>query len=212
MLLCSSFPTKRAHVALLVRTFCLTLHQPSGPRGRCWSVLCFQSVPTNRAERALLVRTFFLTSFFSDLHPSFKNAGTKHESLDGLHCKKILQPIGPKWHCWSGLRHALSRMPAPSTKLLMEFFSKKCPNQSGPSGTVGQDFKSSLPSLKILTNFFPKKNSQPSGPKWRCWSGLRFFVTWSTAEKPRQPFFPPCFCKLARSVYLLFLTWHATIL
>ena len=72
---------------------------------------------------------------------SVKSARSEHDDLDGFLAKKLSQPIGPEWHCWSGLRHVLSRMPTPSKGHLMGFF-QKVSKPSSASGAVGQVFRS----------------------------------------------------------------------
>ena len=76
------------------------------------------------------------------------------------------QPNGPKRHCWSegGSVNILTRF---FPKFFALFVSWQCPNQSGPSGSVGQDSDMLAdPSPETLI-------SQPSGPQWHCWSGLQ---------------------------------------
>ena len=59
--------------------------------------------------------------------------------LPPLSVLAVSQPIGPKWHCWSGLGHA--HLIQHQAQNLDGFPSIKCPSQTGPSGTVGQDFR-----------------------------------------------------------------------
>ena len=97
---------------------------------------------------------------------SLSKSPTKRAMMALLVRLRNSQPNGPKRHCWSegGSVNILTRF---FPKLFALFVSWQCPNQSGPSGSVGQDSDMLAdPSPETLI-------SQPSGPQWHCWSGLQ---------------------------------------
>ena len=121
-----------------------TLHQPNGPRGRCWSVLRLRSVPTKRdqgtvgqnllcnllvfrlastkrAERALLVGALFAVC-------------PNQSGREGTVGQDLL-PYLPLCYC-NAVCHPISGV----DMCVLTCFAGDCfPHPSGPCGAVGRD-------------------------------------------------------------------------